>query len=224
MIFLNFGILIFVVMTFGAAISGYLLGSINTSIIVGKVFGIDIRKHGSGNAGATNTLRTLGAKPAIFTFAGDALKGVIACLIGSFIFRLFINSPENGELGLLVAGFSAILGHNWPLYFGFKGGKGVLTSFAVLLMMDWRLALILVGVFLVITSTTRFVSLGSVVAAALYPFLALIPAFGHVGHGWQFVVAACLVGGLIIFRHTANIKRLINGTESKVFSKKEKSE
>ncbi|MEI6602678.1 MAG: glycerol-3-phosphate 1-O-acyltransferase PlsY [Clostridia bacterium] len=207
---------------------GYLLGSINTSIIVGKFFGIDIRKHGSGNAGATNTLRTLGAKPAIFTFGGDALKGVIACLLGRLIFGWTIDPSinqgmqgmfyETAETGLLVAGLFAILGHNWPIYFGFKGGKGVLTSFAVLLMMDWRIALILLGVFLAITALTRYVSLGSIIAAFLYPFFTLIPVFGH--EGWQFLLASSIVAAIIIFRHGANIGRLIQGKESKVFSKK----
>ena len=212
------------------AVIGYLLGSVNTSIIVGKFFGIDIRKHGSGNAGATNTLRTLGAMPAVFTFAGDALKGVLACLVGRFVFGWDIDpniSPgmqgffvATAETGLLVAGIFAILGHNWPIYFGFKGGKGVLTSFAVLLMMDWRIAIILLGVFLVVTAISKYVSLGSIVAAFLYPLFTLVPFFGH--GGWQFLLASSLVAVLIIFRHGANIGRLIRGTESKVFSKKAK--
>ena len=210
------------------AVIGYLLGSINTSIIVGKFFGIDIRKHGSGNAGATNALRTLGAKPAIFTFAGDALKGVIACLIGRAVFgwnfepghALTIEGflSVTAETGLLFAGLGAIIGHNWPVYFGFKGGKGVLTSFAVLLMMDWRIALILLGVFIAVIALTRFVSLGSIIAAFLYPFFTLIPAFNH--GGAQFLLASALVAFIIIFRHKANIGRLLSGTESKVFSKK----
>ena len=213
------------------AVIGYLLGSINTSIIVGKFFGIDIRKHGSGNAGATNTLRTLGAMPAILTFIGDALKGILACLVGRYIFGWVIDPSfnpamqgifvETAETGLLVAGLFAILGHNWPIYFEFKGGKGVLTSFAVLLMMDWRIALVLLGVFLIITAITRYVSLGSIVAAFLYPLFTLIPYFGH--DGWQFLLASSLVAVLIIFRHGANIGRLIRGTESKVFSKKSKT-
>ena len=210
------------------AVIGYLLGSINTSIIVGRFFGIDIRKHGSGNAGATNALRTLGAMPAVFTFIGDALKGIIACIIGQYIFGWTIDPNvnqgmqgffvENAETGLLVAGIFAILGHNWPIYFGFKGGKGVLTSFAVLLMMDWKIALILLGIFLIITAATRYVSLGSIIAAFLYPFFTLIPYFKH--EGWQFLLASSIVAILVIFRHGANIGRLIRGVETKVFSKK----
>ncbi|MDP4182682.1 MAG: glycerol-3-phosphate acyltransferase, partial [Bacillota bacterium] len=96
---------------------GYLLGSLNSSLIIGKIYGVDVRKHGSGNAGATNTLRTLGKKAALFVTLGDVFKGIIACLLGYFLL---------GNDGLMSAGIGAIIGHNWPLYFKFKGGKGVL--------------------------------------------------------------------------------------------------
>lgn len=193
---------------------GYLLGSINTSLIVGKFYGIDVRKHGSGNAGATNTLRTLGKKAAILVTIGDLLKGIISCLLGTWL----IGNVDNvGNLGLMIGGIAAIIGHNWPLYFGFKGGKGVLTTLAVVMMMDWRIGLILLGVFIIIVAFTRYVSLGSIVGSALFPIIALIPVFGR---SKVFVVFAAFLGLLIIMRHSSNIERIFKGTESKLGAKK----
>ena len=111
---------------------GYLLGSMNSSLIVGRFYGVDIRKHGSGNAGTTNALRTLGKKAALLVLAGDALKGILAYIAGFLIY--------DGQLGGMLAGTSAILGHIWPVFFGFKGGKGVLTSLAVLFLIDWPIS------------------------------------------------------------------------------------
>ena len=199
-------------------IVGYLLGSINTAIIVGQIKGIDIRKKGSGNAGVTNTLRTMGKKTAIFVLAGDLLKGVIACLIGLFL----VGDIEGiGNLGVLAGGMAAILGHNWPLYFGFKGGRGVLTSLAVMLMMDWRIALISLGVFIIVVAATRYVSLGSILASLALPLFALIPAYGKTP---VFIIFAAAIGILIIARHIPNIKRLFAGTESKLGDKKKEPE
>jgi glycerol-3-phosphate acyltransferase PlsY len=200
---------------------GYLLGSINTSIIVGKCYGIDIRKQGSGNAGMTNTLRTLGKSAAVFVILGDILKGVAAYLIGNVV----VNPAEAGAalnavtsvagLGGMVGGIAAIIGHNWPIYFGFKGGKGILTSFSVVMMMDWKLGLMLLGLFIIIVAVTRYVSLGSIVACAAFPVAAFIK-----GNGPIFTMFAAILGILAITRHNANIKRLLNGTESKIGKKK----
>ncbi len=186
---------------------GYLLGSANTSLIVGKFYGMDVRKHGSGNAGATNTLRTLGKTAAALVGIGDVLKGVIACLIGQLI--------TGDTSGLMLGGVGAIAGHNWPLYFGFKGGKGIFTSFAVALMMDWKIGLILLGIFVILVAVTRYVSLGSVVGSALFPVLGL--AFNR---GTQFVVFALILAIIAICRHRGNIERLVKGTEAKLGSKK----
>ncbi len=197
-----------------AGVIGYLLGSINTSIIVGRFYGIDIRKHGSGNAGATNTLRTLGKKATVFVALGDLLKGIAACLIG----MLLTGNVENaGQLGLMAGGLGAVVGHNWPLYFGFKGGKGVLTSFAVVLMMDWRIALLLLGVFIIVVAVTRYVSLGSVIGSALFPLVAAIPYFEK---SKVFVLFALCLGFLAVIRHRTNIERLLKGTESRFGAKK----
>lgn len=189
-----------------AGVIGYLLGSANTSIIVGKFYGVDVRQHGSGNAGATNTLRTLGKKAALFVSLGDVLKGVISCLIGLLL---------AGDLGIMIGGLAAVVGHNWPIYFGFKGGKGIFTTFAVILMMDWKIGLILLGVFIIIVAITRYVSLGSIIGSALFPMVALL-----LGKTTEFVLAALVLGLLAIVRHRSNIARIMKGTESKLGAKK----
>lgn len=189
-----------------AGVIGYLLGSVNASLVVGKFYGVDVRQHGSGNAGATNTLRTLGKTAAALVGIGDVLKGILACLVGRYI---------AGDLGLMLGGIGSILGHNWPVFFGFKGGKGIFTSFAVVLMMDWKIGLILLGIFVVIVAITRYVSLGSVVGAALFPLFGLL-----LNNGTEFVVLATILAVLAIYRHRANIQRLMSGTESKLGSKK----
>lgn len=195
-------------------ILGYLIGSANTSIIVGKVYGIDVRQHGSGNAGATNTLRTLGKKAAIIVSLGDVAKGVVACIIGAFIAG---DAMGIAGLGLMVAGVSAIIGHNWPIYFGFKGGKGIFTSLAVVLMMDWKIGLLLLGVFILVLLISRYVSLGSILASALFPVVSLIPTFDK---SIPFLIFATILAALAVYRHIPNIKRIAAGTESKMGSKK----
>lgn len=203
-----------------AVFLGYLLGSANTSLIVGKFYGVDVRKHGSGNAGMTNTLRTLGKLPALLVIIGDILKGVLACIIGYYLFKagnaIDVNGIEDhGSLGLLVGGVGSILGHNWPVYFGFKGGKGVLTTLAVILVAGPVQGLILLGIFMVIVALTRYVSLGSIIAASFFPFLAAV-----MGKGVVFTLFAAFVALLVILRHRSNIGRLIKGSESKLGAKK----
>ncbi len=199
-------------------IIGYLLGSLNTSILVGKLYGTDIRKHGSGNAGMTNTLRTLGKVAALLVIIGDMLKGILAFIIGNLIISNSI-PPEISidviGIGGMAGGIAAIAGHNWPLYFGFKGGKGILTSFSVVLMMDWKLGLILLGIFLIIVVLTRFVSLGSIIASIAFPITAFIK-----GNGIVFTVFAAILAVLATIMHRSNIKRLLSGTERKLGSKK----
>ncbi|WP_024831457.1 glycerol-3-phosphate 1-O-acyltransferase PlsY [Ruminiclostridium josui] len=199
-------------------IIGYLLGSLNTSIVVGKIYGTDIRKHGSGNAGMTNTLRTLGKTAAVLVIIGDIIKGVLSYIIGNLIItsipddsiKLYISG-----MGGMVGGIAAIAGHNWPIYFGFKGGKGILTSFSVVMMMDWKLGLILLGLFVIIVAITRYVSLGSILACVAFPIAAAIK-----GNGLVFIIFAAILSILAIARHNGNIKRLLNGTESKIGEKK----
>ncbi|MGE5615140.1 MAG: glycerol-3-phosphate 1-O-acyltransferase PlsY [Bacillota bacterium] len=191
-----------------AAIAGYLLGSLNSSLITGMFYGVDIRKHGSGNAGMTNALRTLGKKAALFVLLGDFAKGVLAYLAGYYIY--------GGGQGGMVAGTAAIVGHVWPVFFRFKGGKGVLTTLAVLLLIDWPIALGLLGVFIIILILTKYVSLGSIVAAFLFPIASLV-----FERSLETVIFSGVIALLVIVKHRTNIKRLLDGTESKFsFSKK----
>jgi glycerol-3-phosphate acyltransferase PlsY len=150
----------------------------------------------------TNTLRTLGKKAALLVIFGDMLKGVLAYLAGYFIF--------GGELGGMLGGTACIIGHIWPAFFGFKGGKGVLTTLAALLMFDWQIALGLLAVFIVILLLTRYVSLGSVSAAFLFPIAAAV-----FGRDIQTMVFSGIIAVLVILRHHENIGRLLSGTESK---------
>jgi glycerol-3-phosphate acyltransferase PlsY len=197
-------------------LQGYLLGSINSSIIVGKFHGIDIRSHGSGNAGMTNTLRTLGKTSAIIVILGDVLKGVFACVIGSILLDSFFDFTA---AGLLAGGIGALFGHNWPLYFGFRGGKGVLTTITVILMMDWRIGIILIGVFVLTVAFTRFISLGSVLAAILFSIISVFFR-DFFGRDMLFSVFAVLVSAIVIIKHVSNIERLIKGQENKFSLKK----
>ena len=156
-----------------SAIIGYLLGSVNTSLLVGKIFyKTDIRKHGSGNAGATNTLRILGKGAAIAVLVGDFLKGIIACLIGRYLWR--VTSGRRSVSWSIHSRLFAVIGHNWPIFFGFKGGKGVITSFAVILMFSPLTALICLAAFVLIVAVTRYVSLGSMLAAMLFISISII--------------------------------------------------
>ncbi|HHW22096.1 MAG TPA: glycerol-3-phosphate 1-O-acyltransferase PlsY [Clostridiaceae bacterium] len=196
---------------------GYLIGSVNTSIIVGKLlFRVDVREHGSGNAGATNALRTLGKGAAIAVVIGDFLKGILACLIGRWVFGE-LNPGDGVFIGEYMAGFFAVVGHNWPIYFGFKGGKGVMTSFAVAMMFSPLSALICLAVFIIIVAITRFVSLGSMVSAAIFPVLAIV-----FNEPLYMVLTGVALVALIIWRHKANIERLVSGNETKLSLKKHK--
>ncbi len=195
-------------------ILSYLIGSINTSIIVGKCLaGTDIRQHGSGNAGATNTLRTLGKKAGILVVLGDCLKAVIAVVIAMLILPV-------QPLAVYCAGIGAVLGHNFPLYFKFKGGKGILVSMVAMLFADWQIALIVIALSVLIIALTRYVSLGSMLGSLAFILLSVTLRFGD----WSLIVFSIFMGGLAIFMHRANIKRLLNGTESKLGQKKAEKE
>ncbi|MBZ0099773.1 MAG: glycerol-3-phosphate acyltransferase [Taibaiella sp.] len=138
---------------------------------------------------------------------GDMLKGVLSYLIGFYM--------TGSTTGAMIAGTASILGHVWPVFFGFRGGKGVLTSLAVLLMMDWPIALAMLGLFIVIVAITRYVSLGSIIAAVLFPLTSL-----YLGRDIEYVVVSAIIGILIVIMHRTNIKRLLTGTESKLGAKK----
>lgn len=210
------------------AIGAYLIGSVNFSILLSRLIsGEDIRKSGSGNAGATNMLRTYGKKMGVITLLLDVLKGVSVILIFKILTNSGVCQAESGigqeilDAGDYIAGVFVALGHNFPLYFGFKGGKGVATSLGVILMIDWKVGLIIgVGAILVM-ALTRYVSLGSVLggASAIIVYLVKFAVFKSI-NAIQLICIAVL-GGLLIARHHANIKRLINGTENKLGAKKQ---
>ncbi|MBF9232361.1 glycerol-3-phosphate 1-O-acyltransferase PlsY [Microvirga alba] len=198
---------------FSAFALGYLLGSLNTGVIAGKIYGKDLSSHGSKSAGLTNTLRVLGKTAAAFVLAGDILKGIIACIIGLRI-GVYVHSGETIVCAsLLAAGAGAVIGHNWPVYFGFKGGKGALTAAAVMFMLNWVMALICLGIFLIIVRLTRYVSLGTICATIFFVAISFIPVFGNT---FYFHIFAFLMAFIVIFKHRENIKRLLSGTENKL--------
>ena len=187
-----------------AVVIGYLLGSVSSGVIVSRLYGhMDIRTVGSGNVGMTNVMRTLGWVPSFITFAGDALKGVLGAVIGKLL---------AGDLGMNLGGFAAVIGHNWPVFFSFKGGKGMSTTFGYLLIADWRIALILVAVQAVIVFVTGYMSAASITTACALPIMAFVMG----GHSIAFKIVATIAALLAVYQHRSNIKRLINGSENKL--------
>ena len=202
------------------ALIGYLLGSINTAVILSKVlYKNDIRTQGSGNAGMTNRNRVYGKKAALFTFFGDFCKGIVAVLLGKLVLGL---AGFDSSHGACIAGALAVIGHNWPVYFGFKGGKGVLTSFSILVVVAPIPALIALVLFIALVALTKYVSLGSMVAAISLPLLVFFAGNYLLSQsGFSAVFILCLfVAVLVIVRHHANIGRLLRGQESKLSLKK----
>ena len=203
------------------AIIAYLIGSVNFSVILSKKFaGFDVREKGSGNAGTTNMLRSVGKKAAAITLICDILKGVVA--IGIAILLGYI--PDmNKELLLQIAGIAVILGHTFPVFFGFKGGKGVATSLGVLLLSNWQIGLICLVFALVLMILTRMVSVGSCGAAVLFPVLTLImtdnkcyTVLTEGKSGNVYFIYSVILAIIVLFNHRENIKRLLNGTENKI--------
>lgn len=203
------------------AVISYLIGSVNFSILISKaISGKDIRESGSGNAGATNMLRTHGKKMGVLTLLLDVLKGIIAIIIAIIVDENF--GANTGDLAY-IAGVCVILGHNFPIYFGFKGGKGVATSLGVVLMLDWKVGLIVAAIAIAIMALTKYVSLGSIIGGGAYIVIEVVKAVIMNNYNVIQLVCAVIIGGLLIARHHANIKRLLNGTENKLsFGKKEK--
>lgn len=182
----------------------FVLGSIPFGIITAKVKGVDLKKVGSGNIGATNVLRSLGKWPAIVTLLGDILKGTLAVAIGKF------SGVEPLYEGLI--GMSAILGHNYSMFLGFRGGKGVATSLGVLFIYMPHAAAITLFIWLAIVLATKYSSLGAIVSFGLLPLAALLIDY----QDKTKVFISILISFLLIFRHRANIRRLMNGTERKI--------
>ncbi len=206
----------------------YLLGSISFAIIVTKLFSHeDIRNTGSGNAGATNVLRSQGKLPALLTTLGDLGKSLASVLIGGWLmtrgldgFRSYPNPESYRLIGQYLAGLFCIIGHLHPVFFGFRGGKGVLTTLGMMLILDWRVALISLGVFIVVVLFTRMVSLGSIVAAAVMAVLTYVFRMfvdrQQPQTVWFCTCMAVLIAGILIYKHRTNIGRILKGTESKL--------
>lgn len=202
---------------------GYVCGLFQTSYIYGKAHGIDIREHGSGNAGTTNALRTLGAKAGALTFLGDCFKCVLAVVIVRLIFGG--SHPDTIRLLGLYASAGAILGHNFPFYLKFKGGKGIACTAGLLLSFDWRLTLAALAVFLIAFFITHYVSLGSLLVYVV--FLLGLVLMGQTGqfvmeaaHIHEMYLVAALLAVLAFYKHRANIVRLLHGNENKTYLKK----
>ena len=228
-----------VIRTLATMIIAYLIGSLNPAIIITRLkTGEDIRTMGSGNAGFTNVLRSVGTAPAVATIICDYIKGIVAVAIGWWIFSQLtitndVTQLEYVKYGRYLAGLCVIIGHAFPIYYGFRGGKGVVTANALMLVVDWRVFLMIVGTFLIIALITKLISLGSTACAALYPVYTLIityfceylPYLGTENElRFRFVIisTACslVIGLMVIAMHRENLKRLFRGEEKTIKAKK----
>ncbi len=220
------------------AVIGYLLGSLSFSIIITKLYKKgDIRNYGSGNAGMTNVLRSVGKLPAAMTFILDFSKGIVSALIGYWIFVGICEAQglnlAYANFGSFLGGFASVLGHIYPLYFKFKGGKAVATAAAVVAIADWRIFLVVVSVFIISFSIKRMVSLSSVLGAISYPIATFIITYfndylpspgeidGIVGINYvlSVTVISLIMGSLVVVKHKDNIKRIFAGEEKPIFGK-----
>lgn len=193
----------------------YFIGSISFSVILSRKFaGFDVRDKGSKNAGATNVLRTVGTKVAALTLVCDILKGVIAIVIAIIAGKIW--TDVDMEILKYLAGLFAILGHTFPIFFEFRGGKGVATALGVLITLNWKIGLICLIFALIIIAFTRMVSVGSILSAVLYPILTVF--MGEASFG--AVIISILITLLVIFNHRENLKRIKDGTENKLSFKK----
>lgn len=202
----------------------YLIGSINFSVILSKkMAGFDIREKGSGNAGSTNMLRSVGKKAAALTLVCDILKGIASILIAMILGNIIQNLDK--ELLVQIAGIAVVVGHTFPIFFGFKGGKGVATSLGVLILSNWQIGLICLVFALVLMALTRMVSLGSCAAAVLFPVLTLFindnyTVLSEGKNGNVYFIYSVILAIIVLYNHRSNIKRILNGTENKLSFKK----
>ena len=202
-------------------IIGYIIGNIETGYIFGKLNKMDIRNYGSGNAGATNTLRVLGPKAGLIVFLGDFCKSLIPCLVVRYIFR---DNVSLSYMYMLYIGLGVVLGHNFPFYLGFKGGKGVASTAGIIMALDIRIAAVCLAAFIVIVAVTRYVSLASIVVMIIFIGMSHLLVktnygFANGSSSMEFRLLVVVIGFLSIFMHRANIKRLLSGTENKIGKK-----
>ncbi len=203
--------MLFYGLMFVVAIVAYFLGSINSAVIFSKlIYGEDIRKSGSGNAGMTNMMRTYGKGPAALTLACDMLKTFIAMTIGTVFCGIF---------GAYVAGLFTVVGHVFPVYYGFKGGKGVAASAMIVLYLDYRVFLMLFALFVLIVWATKYLSLASVIGMLMFPLIMyrmdICPYFKA-----ERLIISLVIAGIIFYKHKANLSRIMNGSENKFSFKK----
>ena len=191
------------------AVIAYLLGNLNGAVLISRLVAHeDVRTKGSGNAGLTNFTRNYGAAASIFVIAIDVGKAVAACLLGGLLLKGYRRYMDGVALG----GLFVILGHDFPALLGFKGGKGILSGVTVALMLDWRIGLLVFGIFLLAYALTKYVSLGSVLSSGAFgPIYAVV----HWGEGWFPIVVGFILSGLLVWMHRGNIVRLIKGEERK---------
>lgn len=212
---------------------GYLLGSISFAILLTRAFAHeDVRSHGSGNAGATNVLRVAGKKASALTFLLDFLKCAASVAIGYQVLLHFIDQygmdPRLARLGMYAAGFMCIIGHMYPLYFGFRGGKGVVTTAAMMCMLDWRVFLICLTVFLLTFAWKKTVSISSISAGLIYPFVTFFITYFldyksgdlTISYVAMATAVAALIGAVVTVKHRENIKRILKGEEKPISFKK----
>ena len=220
--FASYGLLLIL-----CAAAGYLLGSINSSIILTRLYKKgDIRDRGSGNAGMTNVLRSVGKLPAALTFVGDFLKCVVAILLAHLVMRLLgvESGAELEKIAQYSAGVFCVMGHAFPLYYGFRGGKCIVTAAAMIALTDWRVFLLIISTFLILFIWKRIISLASITCAALYPVYTFCITFfldfqrGQHSLGYLLFVTAValLVGVFVLYRHRSNIGRLLRGEEKPI--------
>ena len=194
-----------------SAVAGYLLGNISGGVLIARGFGIaDIRNHGSGNAGTTNVLRTVGWLPSVLTLVVDCLKGCAACALGKWL---------AGDLGMLLGGFCAVLGHDFPVFMGFKGGKGIATSLALIIAIHPGLALCELLTEIVVVAITGYMSVASIITAIAFPIFTAILCRGRENYG-LFVGFSIAAAALALFQHRGNIQRLLRHEENKLDFKK----
>lgn len=189
------------------SVIAYLLGNFATAYLVSKAVGkIDIRKHGSGNAGSTNVLRVLGVKAAVVVFIGDVLKGVAAVLLGRYL---------AGNYGEILAGIFVVAGHNWPMLLGGKGGKGIATTIGLMIPIDPLMVLLIVVTGIIIIAVTRYVSLASIAGVVIFPIAMIITQ-----KPVEYIIFSLILSAMGVFKHRSNVDRLIKGRESKFGQKK----
>lgn len=202
-----------ILLSFAVAVGAYLLGCISTGILVSNSAGVNIRTVGSHNTGASNVLRVLGLKKGMITFVGDFLKATLACWLGSLI--LPGTTFGISGFGMILGGLFAIVGHNWPCFFGFKGGKGVACSAAVIFFVNPLWGIISIAVCISVIAATRFISLGSMIMLLTYMVLMCATHWGQ----WAVCAFTVILFVLVVVRHRGNIVRLLNGTENKIGNK-----